>query len=181
MDAVKLLLKYKANYDFATEQGVTPLMAAAGMGHGANPTRGRFKTDAQAAECARLLIEAGANINEAQDRTRQTALHAAAQHGWGDTVKVLADKGADLEFADSRGLRPYDYASGRSERGYLEPDAGPQRDTMILLRTLITSKTGHAPQEYKGAPLGQTGRPADRGGRETPPDQASAASGGTAR
>src|SRR5690606_26279707 len=34
--AVALLLKHGANHSFATEQGVTPLQAAAGQGHGAN-------------------------------------------------------------------------------------------------------------------------------------------------
>ena len=36
-------------------------MIAAGMGHGANPTRGRYKTDADALACARLLADAGAD------------------------------------------------------------------------------------------------------------------------
>jgi ankyrin repeat protein len=156
--AIALLLKYKADYNQANEQGVTPLMAAAGMGHGANPTRGRFKTDAQGAECARLLIEAGANVNAAQERTRQTALHAAAQQGWGATVKLLADRGAELEAPDSRGLRPYDLAAGRSERGFLEPEAGPKRETMEMMRAMITAKAGRAPLEYKGPPPQQAPR-----------------------
>lgn len=158
VEAVKLLLKYKADYKFPNDQGVTPLMAAAGMGHGANPTRGRFKTDAEGAECARLLIEAGADVNHAEERTRQTALHAAAQHGWVKTVQLLADKGADLEFADSRGLHPIDYAAGRQQRGFLEPEAGPQKDTLDLLRKLIIAKTGRQPEEYTGPPLGRTPR-----------------------
>jgi uncharacterized protein len=157
--AVALLLKYKADLNQANEQGVTPLMAAAGMGHGANPTRGRFKTDAQGAECARLLIEAGANVNAAQERTRQTALHAAAQQGWGATVKLLADRGAELEAPDSRGLRPYDLAAGRSERGFLEPESGPKRETMDMMRAMITAKAGRPPLEYKGPPV----PPAPRG------------------
>ncbi len=156
--AIALLLKYKADYNQANDQGVTPLMAAAGMGHGANPTRGRFKTDAQGAECARLLIEAGANVNAPQDRTRQTALHAAAQQGWGATVKLLADRGAELEAPDSRGLRPYDYAAGRTERGFLEPEAGPKRDTMEMMRAMITAKAGRPPLEYKGPPIQQAPR-----------------------
>ncbi len=156
--AVKLLLKYKADYDFPTDQGVTPLMAAAGMGHGANPTRGRYKTDEEGAECARLIIEAGADVNHAQERTGQTALHAAAQHGWVKTMQLLADKGADLEFADSRGLHPIDYAAGRQPRGFLEPEAGSQKDAMDLLRKLILAKTGRQPLEYKGPPLGRIQR-----------------------
>jgi uncharacterized protein len=150
VDAVKLLLKYKANYRLPNEGGVTPLMAAAGSGHGANPTRGRFKTDAQAAACAGLLIDAGADVNEAVARTRQTALHAAAAHGWNDTVKLLAARGADLEFVDSAGLRPIDHAAGRSARGFLEPETAPQKETIRILRDLIVARTGREPQEFKG-------------------------------
>ncbi len=150
VEAVRLLLKYKANISLANEAGVTPLMVAAGSGHGANPTRGRYKTDAQAAECAKLLIEAGADVNEAAPRTRATALHAAAQHGWIETIQLLAAKGADLEFADSTGLRAIDHAAGRSARGFLEPEAGPQKESVKVLRDLIFAKTGREPQEFKG-------------------------------
>ncbi len=164
VEAVKLLLKYKADLKLANEQGVTPLMAAAGSGHGANPTRGRYKTDEQAAECSRLLIEAGADVNEAT-RTRQTALHAAAAHGWNETVKLLAAKGADLEFADSAGLRPIDHAAGRTARSFLQPETGPQKETMKIVRDLVFAKTGREPQEYKGPAQEQRGRESapDRG------------------
>jgi ankyrin repeat protein len=150
VEAVRLLLKYKANVSLANDAGATPLMVAAGSGHGANPTRGRYKTDAQAAECAKLLIEAGADVNEAAARTRATALHAAAQHGWNETIRLLAAKGADLEFADSTGLRAIDHAAGRTARGFLEPEAGPQKESVKVLRDLIFAKTGREPQEFKG-------------------------------
>ncbi len=143
-------------------RGVTPLLAAAGMGFGTNPTRGRFKTDEQAAECVRVLIEGGVDVNQAQDRTRQTALHSAAQRGWVHTVQVLADKGADLEFTDSRGMRAFDMVTGRTEQRGGEPPAGPQKDTLDLLHSLILAKTGHEPTEYK-APAQQPGQ-GGRGG-----------------
>ncbi len=170
VEAVALLLEHGASHSFATEQGVTPLMAAAGQGHGANPTRGRYKTDAQAAECARLLIEAGADVDEAT-RTRQTPLHSAAGQGWNDTVKLLAAKGADLEAVDSSGLRPIDHAAGRTPRRFLEPESEAQRGTMNILRELIVAKTGREPVEYKGPPAaplqpGTAERP-DRG--QAPP------------
>lgn len=151
VDAVKLLLKYKADFRFANEQGATPLAVAAGSGHGANPTRGRFKTDAQAAECVRLLLDAGADVNE-MSRTRQTALHAAAAQGWIETVKVLAAHGADLEVADSSGLRPIDHAAGRTARNFLEPEAGPKKDTMDAIRALIVAKTGREPLQMTAPP-----------------------------
>jgi uncharacterized protein len=158
VEAVRLLLRYRANFRLPTEEGVTPLMAAAGTGHGANPTRGRYKTDAEAALCATLLIDAGAEVNATDPRQRRTALHAAAAHGWSSTVKALAERGADLEFADSRGLRAIDHAAGRAERGFLEPEKAPSNETITLLRELIVARTGHEPKEYKGPALPQAGR-----------------------
>ncbi|MEO6185581.1 MAG: ankyrin repeat domain-containing protein [Steroidobacteraceae bacterium] len=150
VEAVRLLLKYKADLRLANEAGVTALMAAAGSGHGANPTRGRYKTDAQAAECVSLLIDAGADVNEFVPRSRATALHAAAAHGWNDTVKLLVARGADPEFADGTGLRPIDHAAGRNARGFLEPESAPRKETVKILRDLILAKTGREPQEFKG-------------------------------
>jgi ankyrin repeat protein len=150
VEAVKLLIKYKADLNQPNEQGVTPLLAAAGMGHGNNPTRGRFKTDDQAAECVQLLVDAGVDVNQS-DRARQTALHAAAQHAWVHTVQVLADKGADLEFADSRGQKPFDAAGGAGSRGG-GPDAAAQKATQDLLRKLILARTGHEPVPSKAPP-----------------------------
>jgi hypothetical protein len=154
VEAVRLLIEYKANVELANDEGITPLMVAAGMGHGANPTRGRFKTDAQAAECARLLIEAGAKVN-GKARNQRTALHAAAAHGWDDTVLLLASQGADLEAPDARGLRPIDHAAGRYDRAFLEPEPTPYEGTMKLLRDAIVASTGREPLESKGPRPGQ--------------------------
>ncbi|HTQ35461.1 MAG TPA: ankyrin repeat domain-containing protein [Steroidobacteraceae bacterium] len=164
VEALKLLIQYKADLNLPNEQGVTPLLAAAGSGHGNNPTRGRYKTDDEAAECVRLLVEAGVDVNQT-DRSRQTALHMAAQHAWVHTVQMLADKGADLEFADNRGMRPFDAAGGPGARGG-GPDAAAQKETQDLLRKLILAKTGHAPQESRPAPMGPggPGRPGAPGG-----------------
>jgi uncharacterized protein len=174
VDAVRLLIKYKANLSLPTESGVTPLMAAAGSGHGANPTRGRFKTDEQGAECARLLIEAGVNPNEAAPRSGATALHAAAQHGWIETIKVLAAKGADLELADSQGIRPIDHAKGTGGRGGNDAQTAEQKATVKVLRDLIFAKAGREPLESvrSAAPVG------GRGGRGGGPPGGGGAPGG---
>src|SRR5580698_752821 len=92
-DALKVLLKYHPMVDLPNAEGVTPLMAAAGMGHGFNPTRGRYKTDEQAMEGVKLLQAAGAGISGSA-RDGLTALHAAASHGWDGTVKLLVADGA---------------------------------------------------------------------------------------
>jgi ankyrin repeat protein len=149
LDSMKLLLKYHALIDLPNSQGVTPLMAAAGMGHSFNPTRGRFKTDEEAAEDVKLLKEAGAKINGA-DEQGLTALHSAAAHGWNDAVKVLVADGADLQPKDSKGLTPIDYAAGRHPRAFLEPEHVKHEDTMALLKGYIVAATGKPPIEFAG-------------------------------
>jgi ankyrin repeat protein len=141
-EAVQLLLAHRAMIELPTADGITPLMVAAGMGHGANPTRGRYKTDAQAAECVRLLREAGAQVAAAAPGTRRTALHSAAAHGWTETAKYLVGQGADLEALDSGGLAPIDHAAGRYARAFLEPEPKPYAETMHYLRQTIVAATG---------------------------------------
>jgi ankyrin repeat protein len=159
VEAVRLLIKYKANLTLANESGVTPLMAAAGSGHGTNPTRGRFKTDEQGAECAKLLIEAGVDPNEASPRSGATALHAAAEHGWTETIKLLAAKGADLELADSQGMRAIDHARGNGGRSGIDAMTPEQKATVKVIRDLVFAKTGREPQvTVRTAPAGGRGR-----------------------
>jgi uncharacterized protein len=148
-DSIKLLLKYHALVDLPNAQGVTPLMTAAGMGHSFNPTRGRFKTDEEGAEDVKLLQEAGAKVNGA-DEQGLTALHSAAEHGWNDTVKVLVADGADLQPKDSKGLTPMDHAAGRHARAFLEPEHVKHDDTMALLKGYIVAATGKPPIEFAG-------------------------------
>jgi len=58
-----LLLEYKALVDLPSKEGITPLMAAAGVDFGARATRGRQRTDEGVLATMDLLIKAGANPN----------------------------------------------------------------------------------------------------------------------
>jgi ankyrin repeat protein len=147
--SVELLLKHKAIVDLPNAQGVTPLMVAAGVGQGANPTRGRYKTDAQAAECLRLLQQAGGNIN-AKDERGMTALHGAAALGWDETIKQLVKDGAQLEALEANGLTPIDYANGKQPRGFLDPEQTKKESSIALLKDYIVKATGRAPKEFTG-------------------------------
>ena len=60
---VDLLLKHKALVDLPSKEGVTPLMAAAGVEFGTRVTRGRNRTDEGVLATMRLLLDAGANVN----------------------------------------------------------------------------------------------------------------------
>jgi ankyrin repeat protein len=148
-DAVRLLLKYHPLVDLPNAEGVTPLMAAAGMGHSFNPTRGRYKTDDQAVEGVKLLQAAGGKI-DGSARDGLTALHAAAAHGWDGTVKQLVADGAALQPTDRLGLRPIDYAAGRQPRAFLEPEHVPNDSTVKLLTDEIVAATGQKPLVFAG-------------------------------
>jgi ankyrin repeat protein len=60
---VELLLKNGALVDLQSKEGVTPLMAAAGVEFGDRPTRGRHRTDEGVLATMKLLLDAGADIN----------------------------------------------------------------------------------------------------------------------
>jgi ankyrin repeat protein len=60
---VELLLENGALVDLPSNQGVTPLMAAAGVEFGLRVTRGRNRTDESVLATMRALLDAGADIN----------------------------------------------------------------------------------------------------------------------
>jgi ankyrin repeat protein len=133
-----LLLQHKALVDLPTATGVTPLMAAAFMGQGANPSRGRWKTEADGVACLKLLIDAGADVN-AKNAQGQTALHVASQRGYNKIVSLLAERGADLMARDADGHSALDYATGiPNPRG---PKPEPQKETVALLGKLLEART----------------------------------------
>ena len=77
---VDLLLKHKALVDLPSKEGVTPLMAAAGVEFGTRVTRGRNRTDAGVLATMALLVDAGANVNarSVTDSVRNAEYSAAA-------------------------------------------------------------------------------------------------------
>lgn len=60
---VALLLQYHAIVDLPSKEGITPLMAAAGVDYGQRVTRGRARTDEGVLATMALLVKAGANVN----------------------------------------------------------------------------------------------------------------------
>jgi ankyrin repeat protein len=60
---VELLLQHHALVDLPSKEGVTPLMAAAGVEFGTRVTRGRNRTTEGVLETMTLLLDAGANVN----------------------------------------------------------------------------------------------------------------------
>jgi ankyrin repeat protein len=60
---VELLLTHHALVDLPSKEGVTPLMAAAGVEYGTRVTRGRNRTNEGVLATLKLLVDAGANVN----------------------------------------------------------------------------------------------------------------------
>ena len=108
---MKLLLEKGADAKLVTRTGINPLMAAAGLGTKEEDTTGRRKTQADAIETIRLLLETGLDINAADNRG-QTALHGAAFWGLDDVVQFLAEHGGQLDAKDKQGKTPLDAAMG---------------------------------------------------------------------
>jgi ankyrin repeat protein len=144
--AIRLLLQYKANVDLPNTNGITPLLAAAGIGSSALDTRGRYKTEAEAAEAVQLLLAAGASVND-RDRSGQTALHGAAAAGWNQVINVLAASKADLFVKDSRGRTAADLTRGEAGTGGRAAGSAARPETEALLRRLMAANTagGSAP------------------------------------
>jgi uncharacterized protein len=111
--AIRLLLDHGANPNLPNIQGVTPVMAAAGLGSNEIDTRGRFKTQPDQIASIDLLVKAGADIN-AHDHNGQTALHGAALFGYDDVIKDLVAHNADVNAKDNKGMTPLDSAMGRA-------------------------------------------------------------------
>ena len=138
-DSVRILLAHGAMPDLPTSQGITPLMAAAGVGSSKNDTRGRFREEDECLAAAKLLLAAGADVNAHRDNG-QTPLHGAALWGWNRFVQFLADNGADLHLADRNGIEALDVAMGKSGvtgRGGASAEA--HVETAALLRKLMAA------------------------------------------
>jgi ankyrin repeat protein len=142
VEATRLLLSHGALADIPNMNGVTPLLAAAGR----SGTRGPTKTEAAVIETLRLLIAAGADVDQ-RDRAGQSALHRVARLGWNDVVRFLGTEGgADLLAADRSGLTPLDYAQGREGTiAFGRFDPGVERpETAAVLEELLARRTAAA-------------------------------------
>jgi ankyrin repeat protein len=130
---IELLLRHGANVDLPNVMGVTPLMAAAGMGVSPRDRRIDMSGDVQQRVIATLdvLLAAGADVNaqvagafnrsarigrpsSMTEREGQSALFGAVKWAWADVVQYLLDQGANPDAADARGLTPLDAALGRT-------------------------------------------------------------------
>jgi ankyrin repeat protein len=142
--AVRLLVNHGAMLDLPNNRGITPIMAAAGMGSSDADTRGYYTTEDTAqrsVDTLKILLDAGADVNS-KNPQGLTPLHEASRWGWNAAVQFLVDRGADLN-AKSRGndgkdKTVIDSAMGRNggnSRGGARIDV--HEDTAKLLEDLM--------------------------------------------
>jgi ankyrin repeat protein len=152
--AIKLLLEHGAIVDLPNNQGMTPTLAASGMGSIDADTRGYFTTpdvEDRAIASLELLLAHGGELNGKAGRFLQAPLHGAAFWGWNKVVEYLLSKGADINLTDGRGFTGLDYAMGRAggnSRG------GQRIDVHKDTGDFIIAKGGVA-----GTPAQQAARP----------------------
>jgi uncharacterized protein len=140
---IAALLAKGADISLANSRGITPIMAAAGLGSVDADTRGFYLSDdtqQRSIESLKLLIKVGGDINS-KDSRGLTPLHEAARWGWNDVVQFLVANGADLNAKDNRGNTPIDSALGKAggnSRGGARIDV--HEDTAALLKKLSASR-----------------------------------------
>ena len=138
---LRLLLEHKADPNIATQNGTTPLMAAAGLNWAEISSLG---TEDDALEAMKLMLERGADVNAANNNG-ETALHGAAQRGADRLVQFLADSGASLEAKTKRGRTPLDEAIGQANEADAAAVRRPERkSTQALLSRLIEQRGARA-------------------------------------
>ena len=136
LDAMRALLEHGARVNLPNVMGVTPLMAAAGIGvrepgFGANrsPDFANDKEiESKVVASLEILLAAGADVNATitdlqsrtsriarlnslTDRQGQTALHQSAGRGWAQVVEYLLEHGADASAKDAMGRTALDLAT----------------------------------------------------------------------
>jgi ankyrin repeat protein len=135
--AMKLLLEKGADVKLATRNGVTPLMAAAGVGTNDADTTGRYKPQPDIIESIRLALDAGADIN-AVDSTGRSALFGAAQQGFDKVVEFLAARGAKVDLKDRNGRTALDAANGLAGGQGFDGSSGLKSEaTIAVLKKLM--------------------------------------------
>ena len=106
---MQLLLAHGADPNLTTNDGATPLMAAAGVNWVVAQTYTR--SEAEYVEAARLCLERGNDVNAANSQGF-TAMHGAANRGFDAMVKLLVAHGASLDVKDNQGRTPMTFAEG---------------------------------------------------------------------
>ncbi len=118
LPAMHLLMDAGANPKVISTAGDTALMAASGIGWGANFT---VNAPYPAFDAVKYCVELGVDVNVA-DARGYTALHGAAYLGNNDMVNLLVSKGAKVDVKTKAGDTVADMANGPTRFGLPHPE-----------------------------------------------------------
>jgi len=133
---MRTLLELGADAGATTDAGTTALMAAAGVGiwaPGENPG-----THAECLAAMELALESGGGGVNDVDQNGETALHGAVYRGGNvAAIRFLADRGAKLDAANSKGWTPVFVADGVE---YTPDVLKRYPEAAALLRSLLAER-----------------------------------------
>ena len=152
-DILRELKSGGADGTLTMPNGATPLMLAAGMDSVATANRrgvravdfGKIEPESRALATVETVLSLGDDVN-ASNQAGDTALHSAAALGYHTVIQFLADRGAQVNAKNKRGLTPLAAllsggrgrgrgAAAANANGDEEP-AGSSAGTVALLRKL---------------------------------------------
>jgi ankyrin repeat protein len=151
LDMMRALVAGGADPKIASDDGTTPLMAAAGMGYrrasgteafikdrrdfsyynnDTSDIAARIPGDEQklTVETVKLVVELGGGDINATSKSGDTALHAAASLGLDGVVQLLAERGAKLDVKNKGGQTPLDMTMS-------QPAAGAQAGSEVIFKS----------------------------------------------
>ena len=112
VEIMQLLLGAGADPTLVTDTKATPVMAASGLNRGIGESG---TTEAQALTAVKLLISLGADAKGATTNG-ENALFGASYRGWNTLLRLLIDKGADVNAVSKAGVTPWLAAAGYGDR-----------------------------------------------------------------
>jgi ankyrin repeat protein len=124
---MRLLVSAGADPRVATEENVTPLMAAIGLGRErASKISFTEEEEGTILEMVKMTVEMGVDVNAVETATGLTALHCAAFYGNSERIiQYLVEKGANLNVKTKAGQTPLDIASNIAPKGKVERNLVP--------------------------------------------------------
>jgi ankyrin repeat protein len=145
-DIMRALAAAGADTRVTMKGGVTPLMAAAGMGASAQADRrglsvldgGKVEDQSRVLAAVDAALALGADVDSVND-AGDTALHSATALGYNRVIERLVGAGATLNVANKRGQTPLGLLTGGKTDNLRAPgrtNRPAQQSTIELLRKL---------------------------------------------